>query len=171
MDPLDCPKTVRRSSLNPKSSATISTPTQELAAEVIEVIPAVMDSIRMAMRKRVGDQLSVPQFRCLNFISRKPGCSVGAIAGILGVTLPTASAMVDRLVRAGSVVSQTASEDRRRTQLHPTQSGLAQLQQIRYGALDELERVLAVCNSQGLKEIHAGLAMLWLIFRPDTEQS
>lgn len=171
MKPIDAPKIRRGLSKDLKIPAAISTPTQAIAAEVLEVIPVVMNAIRMVMRKRVGDHLSVPQFRCLNYISREPGCSIGAIAGFLGVTLPTASAMVDRLVKAGSVVSETASEDRRRTELHPTKSGLAQLEQRRHYAQDELERVLSTCSAQGLKEIQAGLAVLWLTFGPNSEQS
>ena len=171
MNQSDSTKTVRCSSRNPKYAATISTPTQELAAAVIEVIPAVMDSIRVAMRRRAGDQLSVPQYHCLNVISRKPGCSIGTNAGFLGVTLPTASAMVDRLVKAGSVVAQTASEDRRRSQVHATQSGLAQLEQIRDTAQYNLKRALAAGNARELQELQAGLAILRRIFRPNAEPS
>ena len=60
---------------------------------------------RGAMRVQAGEQMSIPQFGCLNFIARTSGCSVGAAAAFLGVTMPTASAMVDRLERAGSVAT------------------------------------------------------------------
>jgi DNA-binding MarR family transcriptional regulator len=90
---------------------------QELdcAQAVLEVMPAVMDAMRGAMRLQVGEPLTVPQFRCLNFIAQRPGSSVSAVAAFLGVTLPTASVMVDRLVRAGAVAPRTAAADRRRS--------------------------------------------------------
>ncbi|HEX5683105.1 MAG TPA: MarR family winged helix-turn-helix transcriptional regulator [Ideonella sp.] len=134
------------------------------AAEVLEVIPAVMDALRHAMRGHVGDQLSVPQFRCLNFIAHQPGASVSAVAALLGVALPTASAMIDRLVRAGAVEPRTAADDRRRSQLHLTAAGAAQLVQIRLDARAELAQVLATRSQEELRTLHAGLAVLRKVF-------
>src|SRR4030095_7700557 len=73
---------------------------EECAAAVLDTVPAVMDALRAATRQHVGEQMSVPQFRCLHFVSREPRCSISDVAAFLGVTLPTASAMVDRLARA-----------------------------------------------------------------------
>ncbi|WP_374565361.1 MarR family winged helix-turn-helix transcriptional regulator [Ideonella sp.] len=131
---------------------------------MLEVIPAVMDALRNAMRHHVGDQLSVPQFRCLNFIAQQPGASVSAVAAFLGVALPTASAMVDRLVRAGAVEPRTAADDRRRSQLHLTAAGADQLAQIRLGARAELAQVLASRSADELRTLSAGLAVLRQVF-------
>jgi DNA-binding MarR family transcriptional regulator len=134
------------------------------ADAVLDTVPAVMDALRMAMRQHVGDQLSVPQFRCLNFVAHEPGCTIGAVAAFLGVTMPTASAMVDRLVKAGVVRPTTPAQDRRRSQLHITPSGRAQLQKIRRGARDELRRAMAVLSPAQLNTLHAGLDVLRLAF-------
>jgi DNA-binding MarR family transcriptional regulator len=131
---------------------------------MLEVIPAVMDALRHAMRNHVGDQLSVPQFRCLQFIAHQPGASVSAVAAFLGVTLPTASAMVDRLARAGAIAPQTAADDRRRSQLHLTSAGKAQLAEIRLGARAELAQVLATRSVEELRTLHAGLTVLRQVF-------
>lgn len=144
-------------------------PADEHAAMVMEVVPAVMDTIRGAMRLSAGANLSVPQFRCLNFIAREPGCAVGEVAAFLGVTMPTASAMVDRLVRADLVVPQTASEDRRRSQLQATPNGLAQLEQIQLGAQGHLEEILSACSPRELQTLQAGLAVLWRTFQPSLQ--
>src|SRR5690348_14128741 len=117
-------------------------PAGDSASEVLEVIPAVMDALRNAMRHHVGDQLSVPQFRCLQFIGQQPGASISAVAAFLGVAVPTASTMFDRLARAGAIEPRTAADDRRRSQLHLTKAGAAQLAQIRRGARAELAQVL-----------------------------
>lgn len=134
------------------------------ASEVLEVIPAVMDALRNAMRNHVGDQLSVPQFRCLQFIGQRPGASISAVAAFLGVALPTASTMVDRLARAGAVEPRTAVDDRRRSQLHLTEAGAAQLAQIRLGARAELAQVLATRSAEELRMLGAGLAVLRQVF-------
>nr|WP_315427346.1 MarR family transcriptional regulator [uncultured Albidiferax sp.] len=135
----------------------------------MEVVPAVMDAIRRAMRRGAGDQLSVPQFRCLNFVARQPDCSIGEIASFLGVTMPTASAMADRLVRAGLVQPQAGATDRRRSQLQATPAGQAQLAQIQQRAQADLELALATCTPRELQSLHTGLALLGRTFRPDTE--
>ena len=129
-------------------------------------MPAVMDAMRAAMRHRASDQLSVPQFRCLNFITRNPGSSVSAVAAFLGVTMPTASVMVDRLVRAGAVAPRTALADRRRSELHATAAGLRQMRHIQEGARDEFALALAACSADELRTLNAGLAVLQRTFRP-----
>jgi DNA-binding MarR family transcriptional regulator len=152
-----------------RTTAPMSAPmpcAQDCAEAVLEVMPAVMDAMRVAMRLQVSDALSVPQFRCLNFIARQPGSSVSAVAGFLGVTLPTASVMVDRLVRAGAVAPRTAQADRRRSELHATAAGLAQVQHIEQGARAEFARALGACNAAELQTLHAGLTVLQRAFHP-----
>lgn len=139
---------------------------QDCADAVLDVMPAIMDAMRSAMRSQVGEPLSVPQFRCLNFIARRPGSSVSAVAAFLGVTLPTASALVDRLVKAGAVAPSTAAADRRRSELHTTEAGQALVRQIRKGARGEFTRVLATCSSNELQDLRAGLAVLQRAFQP-----
>ena len=139
---------------------------QDCADSVLDVMPAVMDAMRSAMRQQVGEQLSVPQFRCLNFIARQPGSSVSAVAAFLGVTVATASAMVDRLAKAGAVAPTTAVADRRRSELHLTETGLAQVRLIRRGARGEFARALATCSSEELLALRNGLAVLRRAFHP-----
>lgn len=134
------------------------------ADAVLDTVPRVMDGLRAAMRQHVGEQLSVPQFRCLNFIAHEPGCSIGAVAAFLGVTMPTASAMVDRLVRAGVVRPSTPAQDRRRSQLHLTAAGRAQLQGIRAGAREEFRRALSALSAEQLLALQAGLEVLRIAF-------
>ena len=59
---------------------------------------------RAAEQAEDADPATVPQFRCLNFIAKAPGGSISAAAAFLGVTMPTASVMVDRLVRSGAAI-------------------------------------------------------------------
>jgi DNA-binding MarR family transcriptional regulator len=131
----------------------------ECADAVLDVAPALMDALRAATRKHVG-QMSVPQFRCLHFIGREPGCCVSEVAAFLGVTLPTASAMVDRLVRAGALRTRAARDDRRRTQLYLTTPGRARLHGIRRGAHADLAASLARLTPHELRRLQDGLALL-----------
>lgn len=130
------------------------------ADDVLDVLPDAMEVIRGGMRSQLDSRLSVPQFRCLNYIDRHPGCSVGEVAAFLGVTMPTASAMVDRLVRAAHVSSASADEDRRRSRLNISEAGKTLLEQVRADARHDLAMTLAKRPAEDLRAISAGLAAL-----------
>jgi DNA-binding MarR family transcriptional regulator len=133
---------------------------EECAAAVLDTVPAVMDALRAATRQHVGEQMSVPQFRCLHFVSREPRCSISDVAAFLGVTLPTASAMVDRLVRASALRTRPSRDDRRRTQLQITPAGRARLRGIRHGAHADLSLALAQLSPNELRRLFDGLDIL-----------
>jgi len=130
------------------------------AAEILSVVPDVMNAIRMGMRGNLDTGLSVPQFRCLGFIGRNADCSISDVAGFMGVTLATASAMVDRLVKADYVSPATAQADRRRTELRLSAAGKALLEQIRRGARADLAQTLAGATAAELAALMQGLAIL-----------
>jgi len=137
------------------------------AAQLIAVVPGVMDALRASMRRNIGDALSVPQFRCLGFIARNPGCSVSEVAGFLGVTLPTASAMVDRLVRAAHVVAATSAADRRRSELRVNAPGKALLDRIRAGARRDMAAAFGDADSNELAAVLQALELLHRVFAND----
>lgn len=128
--------------------------------KMIEVIPAVMDELRNGLRLHAKNQPSVPQFRCLSFIARSPNSTMGAIAGFMGVTLPTASAMVDRLIRAGFVTSKPSAKDRRCIELLATEDGLAQLKQVRLDVRENITQILLSSSLFELEQLADGLDML-----------
>ena len=130
------------------------------AEDVLDVLPRAMDAVRLGMRSQLSGGLTVPQYRCLNFVDRNEGCSLGEVAAFLGVTLPTASALVDRLVRAGHAESMPSPKDRRRTRLTISRSGKALLEQVRADARGELASTLAQRPAEDLRAISAGLAAL-----------
>ena len=82
------------------------------------------------------------------------------------MTLPTASAMVDRLVKAGAVAPSTAAADRRRSELQLTANGQQLLQQIRGGTRSEFARALSRCSGDELQQLRAGLAVLERAYAP-----
>ena len=75
-----------------------ASPADACAQAVLAQVPLLMREIRSAMRQAAPEGVGVPQFRSLLFAQREPGGSVSALAGHLGVTLPTASATVTSLV-------------------------------------------------------------------------
>jgi len=152
---------------NSRSGAPGAVRAAECAAQLIAVVPGVMDALRASMRSNIGDALSVPQFRCLGFIARNPACSVSDVAAFLGVTMPTASAMVDRLVRAAHVVAVTSSADRRRTELRVNAPGKALLDRIRAGARRDMAAALGDADAAELAAVQQALTLLHRVFAND----
>jgi len=139
-------------------------PALTAATQVMAVLPRVMDAMRVAMRAQLDGPLTVPQFRGLNFIDHHPGSSVSALAGFLGVTLATASAMVDRLVRAGHLQTRGSAIDRRRLELHLCESGKAVLERMREQTRADLAQALEGRTPRELQALVEGLRVLEAAF-------
>ena len=140
--------------------------TAELCArEVMETVPVVMRFIRMEMRSRRAPSLSVPQFRVLTFLSRRPGAPLSSVAEHLGVARSTASATVDRLVRRQLVSRTTHPEERRSVVLTLTPVGAQQLQQAREAAATQMSKVLAGLPAVELSQVIQGLTLLGNAFK------
>ena len=103
-----------------------TTPDQ-VAIAILETIPPSMRAIRGQMRSGRAASLSVAQFRLLLFVRRHPGTSLSPVAEHLGTTLPAASQLVERLVRAGLVTREQHLAERRRVELRLTEAGGATL--------------------------------------------
>ena len=154
------PTRIALSAANSALPLRVTPQADECASAVLDVVPAVMDALRAATRQHVGEQMSVPQFRCLNFVSRRPDSSISEVAAFLGVTLPTASAMVDRLVRAGALKMRSSRVDRRRTHLQLTPAGRARLRGIHDDAHGDLAQALARLSAGDLRRLYEGLGVL-----------
>jgi DNA-binding MarR family transcriptional regulator len=103
-----------------------TTPDQ-VAIAILETIPPSMRAIREQMRSGRAASLSVAQFRLLLFVRRHPGTSLSPVAEHLGTTLPAASQLVERLVRASLVTREQHLAERRRVELRLTEAGRATL--------------------------------------------
>jgi DNA-binding MarR family transcriptional regulator len=145
-------------------AATVITP-DGCAREVMETVPLVMRVIRMEMRSRRAALLSVPQFRVLTFLSRRPGAPLSSVAEHLGVARSTASAMVDRLVRRKLVSRTTHPEARRSVVLMLTAAGAQHLQQVREAASARMAKVLAGLPAAELLQVTQGLTLLGSAFK------
>ena len=104
----------------------------ECAEQLLEVTPLIMRRIRAEMRRRTMPGLSVPQFRALNYLRQHPGASLNVVAEHLGLTPPTASKLIQKLV-ADRVVARRVASDRRRVCLSLTHSGITALSAARGG--------------------------------------
>jgi DNA-binding MarR family transcriptional regulator len=155
--------------VEPFARSTSSVTAGACAARLVEVAPLVVRFIRVQMRRQMPG-LTMAQFRTMAFLYRRSGCSLRALAVHLGITPPTCSALVDRLVRRG-VVSRTPSRaSRREVALRLTRRGRAQFETAKEGARRQTAGVLAPLPDASLRRIVRGLDALAAAFA-ETEGS
>src|SRR5690242_16164818 len=93
------------------------------AHELMDTAPQIIQAIRAEMRRGRASSISIPQFRTLGFIQRNPDSSLSNLAEHLGLTLPSASKLVDGLVKQKLVTREDSTSDRRRMTLVLTRAG------------------------------------------------
>ncbi len=136
----------------------------ELAQEVLEVVPAVMGTIRTEMRGLRRSDLSVMQFRSLVYLNLNPGASLSALAEQLGLTLPTVSQMIDVLVDKGVVTRQDSSTDRRRVMLTLTHQGQLLFEKSFSGTQAHLAEILSRLEVDDIRLVHQAMLLLKGLF-------
>lgn len=130
------------------------------ARQILELVPRAMRFLREEMRSERGAGLSVPQFRVLAYLARTPGASLSALAGFIGISGPTASTMVGRLVRRGLVMRTGDPEERRRIMLTVTPAGSALLERSRARARARMTELLSALTEAQLASLAGGLVIL-----------
>ncbi|MGV8910488.1 MAG: MarR family winged helix-turn-helix transcriptional regulator [Propionicimonas sp.] len=95
--------------------------------------------------------LTMQQARVLGHVAKDPGIAGHELGDRLGVSAPTASGLIDRLVEKGLISRFDDQDDRRVRRLHPTELGLDVIRQmdsmfsralgvlIQHMSLDDLE--------------------------------
>jgi DNA-binding MarR family transcriptional regulator len=133
------------------------------ARELLEVVPLGSRWLRAAVRRR-EPSWSLPQLHTLGFLQLQPGASLSELAGHLGVGLPSASALVSRLVGTGQVDRRDDPEERRRTILTLTPQGEAQLEAAIQAGREELSERLRSLPARDLTRVEGALAVLRELF-------
>jgi DNA-binding MarR family transcriptional regulator len=141
----------------------------QTAAELLEVVPLVMRTIKLEMRSRRAEGLSVPQFRAMLSINRQPHISLTEVAEYLGLTSATTCRIIDDLVSRGLVLSQPSTVDRRKIVLSLTGAGQANLEAARRGTLDRLEELLASLAADERALVVQAMHILQGAFTPANE--
>jgi len=143
-----------------KVSSTIELEDAQL---LLELVPVIMRRIRTEMSRRTMGGLSIPQFRALNYLSRNPKASLNDVADHLGLTPPTASKLVQKLV-LDKVVTRRGASDRRRICLSITSSGNEALQTARAETRQQLAINLKSLSQSKLVNLSKALNDLGQVF-------
>ena len=140
----------------------------DCARRVLAAVPPLMQQIRAEMRDAAPAGLSVPQFRLLVFARNCPGGSVTEAAFHLGVTVPTASVAVDRLVRQGLLDAPLTPDNRRRRAICLTADGEQAVDRALECTTDAFAQRLAALSGPELQMVQHAMALLQRELAPHT---
>jgi DNA-binding MarR family transcriptional regulator len=133
------------------------------AAQLIEVTPVIMRSIRSEMRRRTMPDLSVPQFRTLSYLQKNPRTSLSDLSEHLGLTLPSTSKLIQNLVKQ-KVVARRHAADRRRVCLVLTSEGLAAFDRARTETRQKMAEKLNSLTNEQLATVSSAMKILHTAF-------
>ncbi len=137
---------------------------REAARQILRVVPLVMRTVRTEVRTFGAAQLSVPQFRAINFIERHPEASLSDVAAHVGVTLPSMSRLVDGLVDRKVMTRRGHAGDRRRLTLRVTERGRALLRAAHVFAESSIASRLAALGTAELAAVVRAMGILYPVF-------
>ena len=135
----------------------------DCSARLLEVVPAIMRHIRQELRSHAMQGLTVPQFRTLNYLRRHPNTSLSSVAEHLGLTPPTVSKMIQKLVEQGIIVRNSAS-DRRQVRLSLSAAGISAVTQAREETRKQLAENLKTLSQEELNNLLVTLGILENVF-------
>lgn len=133
---------------------------KECAKLVISPVPEIMGMLRRDMRVRRPSDLTVPQFRTLIYLRRRPGSSISNVADHLGLALSTTSHLIDVVHRRGYVIRDVAKGDRRRATVSLTEQGQAMLKAVHAKARERMAKRLAVLSPDERQNLAAAMLSL-----------
>ena len=140
---------------------------QTCATAVLDTVPLVMRTIRAEMRSHRTPDLSVPQFRAIVYVNRNANASVSDVAEHLGLSLPTVSKLVDKLVVRGLLSRQDSPIDRRYKVLMLTPEGKTTLDAAVHGTQQHLADLLSVLPPDDLATVSEAMDVLYRVMVPD----
>jgi DNA-binding MarR family transcriptional regulator len=150
-----------------KTESNTSASRLECAALLMEVVPRMMQRIRLEMRSHRTPGLSVPELRTLIYLYRNEGASLSAVAEHIGLKLPSMSKIVDALVARKLVIRRALAHDRRYISLRLSAHGLAELKRTRRITEARLAEELSVLLPEQQARVFEALQMLGHVFAPE----
>ena len=103
---------------------------------------------------------SCARVRTLAYLHRNPGSCLFRLADYLGVTRPTASAIVERLVRRGMVTRAENPQERRQVILELTPLGTRHFRRSRHSTQLWMVNALSRLDPARLRQILQGVTLL-----------
>ena len=122
---------------------------KEVSVAVSQLMPNVIRGVSLDFFVRRG--VTQTQFLVLLAVHSYGRCSMGTLAGNLRVRMPTATGIIDRLVRDGFIRRAPSPEDRRQVFVELTSKGKAFIREFQEVIQRRWEDVLKSLNPKELE--------------------
>jgi DNA-binding MarR family transcriptional regulator len=129
---------------------------EQIARELLTIIPRLNRLISREMRDQFGDDTTIVQMRVLGELSEEP-LTLSALARKREVSMQAASEHVQSLVTRGWVVRVPDPEDRRQALLHITDEGMERLTEVREHIANRFTPFVERLAPHEADAIHQGL--------------
>lgn len=148
-----------------RETAAAAVSATECSAQLLEVAPLITRRMR-EMRRRMMSDLSIPQYRALNYVRNHDGISLSDLSEFLGLSLPSTSKLIQKLVVL-KVVTRKAADDRRRVCISLTVKGKDALRLARQETHKQLNKTLESLSKKDLATVSKALSILGRAFSKD----
>jgi len=142
---------------NIRGTASHVTP-KDVSAALAELMPNIMRGVQLDFFVKKG--VTQTQFLMLAAIRAFGRCPMGTLASGLQVQLPTATGVIDRLVRSGHVKRCACAEDRRQVMVELTPKGEGFFQEFSTVIRRRWEEVLTALEPDELEAFHHAVTAL-----------
>lgn len=130
--------------------------------QLAKVIPAIGLMITEPLPEVMRDSRS--QMILLQILSRRTAATVSEMAAAMGIAVPTASAMVRKMVEKGLLERNRDQEDWRSVRITLSAEGAAFLQAMQNRRAQAIEALLAGRSEADLATLQEAMAILEAIF-------
>jgi DNA-binding MarR family transcriptional regulator len=115
---------------NNKQAVNVNTEKDRLIEEINNAAQKIASFYHFAPGAWLELNLTIMQLKCLLFIDYKGSTNFKQVADVLGVTPPSVTGIVDRLVEQGLISREENAENRRMQILRTTEKGRSQIEKL-----------------------------------------
>lgn len=137
-----------------------------IALSILQIIPSIMRLLAAELRQ-ADTPLLAPQLGALTLLG-ETSYNLSELAELHGVSLPTMSNTVSKLVAAGWVERRRSEADRRVVMLTLTPAGRQLVEEIGQKLVDKIAAQFSNTPDSALETLQDGLDILQTIFTPFT---
>jgi DNA-binding MarR family transcriptional regulator len=130
---------------------------QDTMVDAVLTASRVLVAIAARSLADAGEEVTLTQYRSLVVLASRGPQSVAALAEALAVTPPTASRLLERLVRKGLVRRRADRHDRRQVRVALTETGRGLIDTVTQRRRDELADLLANISPDAQRSVVAAL--------------
>lgn len=134
---------------------------REIVAEILKMAENIVNAVPLGVPlEYLNSDMTIAQLRVLLVLQTQGPSRMGCIASVTGVTLPTATGVVENLVRKQLVVREKDPQDRRLVICRLSSEGQELINKLWTSGRFQMENLLDGLTVEQLKKAHEVARML-----------